>query len=173
MGVSEESCFFFNAFMIKGEMMDALTVRGALELAVMTEQTGERFYRRLASRFAQTPEVAKVFDMLAKEEVGHEAQFKKLVAQIDAEDRGIPNYDYQAFLKATAITEFFKPNSEELRDDLSTAKEALERAIAFEKTTKEFYEKVMETTGPNKLLQELVDEEARHVETLTKALSKA
>ena len=153
--------------------METLTVRSALELAVMTEQTGERFYRRLAKRFSETPSVAKVFDQLAKEEVGHEAQFKKLVAQTEAEDRAIPNYDYQAFLKATSITLFFKPESEELRDDIRTAKQALEKAIVFEKTTKEFYEKVMETTGENELLQALIAEEIRHVETLTKALERA
>ena len=68
-------------------MTDAMTPRQAIEFAVKTEELGEKFYKQLALKFSDQPELKELFELLAKDEVMHAAQFRKLL-EADAAGRG-------------------------------------------------------------------------------------
>jgi len=88
-----------------------VTLRKALELAVKTEEVGGRYYLDMAKKFSGDPAVAEVFELLAKDEAHHEAQFKKLVEQ--CQDSTSPSNDEEAYylLRAASLSEFFGEKS--------------------------------------------------------------
>ncbi len=57
-------------------MMEDLTLRKSIELAVTTEQLGADFYSRMERKFSGHKELKDIFAQLARDEKAHEAQFR-------------------------------------------------------------------------------------------------
>jgi rubrerythrin len=60
-------------------MLDHLTPRRGVELAIKTEELGQRIYGKLARRFRDDPEIRAVFEVLARDEELHRRQFAQLL----------------------------------------------------------------------------------------------
>ncbi len=149
--------------------METITLRKCLDLAVVTEQIGARFYDRMAKRFADNPEVGPVFAQLSRDEVAHEAQFKALVAKAPEEE--LPgDFESHMVLRATAISEFFRQDALKDLEQIDSPKDALLKALALEKSTLFYYLSLREAIGEHAELDELIKAEKGHVATLMKVI---
>jgi rubrerythrin len=72
------------------EMTERMTPRQAIEFAVKTEELDTKFYQQLALKFSDQPELKELFELLAKDEVVHEAQFRRLLEKTPA-DEALPS----------------------------------------------------------------------------------
>ncbi len=71
-----------------------------LRFAVTIEKNGERFYR-LAAEKLQSPRVRQLFQFLAREEVGHEQLFSRLLSEVGPLEIDVRHSeDYLAYLEA-------------------------------------------------------------------------
>ena len=87
-------------------MPEAMTPRQAIEFAVKTEELGTKFYQQLALKFSDQPELKELFELLAKDEVVHEAQFRRLLEQTPA-DEGVSTGPEFQYLRAMSLSQFF------------------------------------------------------------------
>lgn len=150
--------------------MDDFTLHEALKLAVKTEQIGEKLYTRFAKKFADNEKVAEVFSRLAKDERVHESQFQALLDKNPKTEGAAGRYEEDEYLRATAISEFFKDDAFDELDKIETPKDALAKAVALEKTTLLFYQAIRDSVGPDTALDELINAEKSHLTTLMKVI---
>ena len=148
--------------------MKNLTLRKAIEMAVVTEDLGAKYYRKIAKKFSHESEIARIFDQLAQDEVAHESQFKKLLDEVPAgrhsrEDTGL-------VLRAAAIAQFF--DQKELGNDaqIKNPQDALMRALAFERSTLFYYQSLKEILGDSPQLGKMIEAERSHVVVLMKVI---
>jgi rubrerythrin len=148
------------------------TLRRALELAVATEELGGQFYRDMATRFADRVEVAEVFRELARDEDEHETHFRLLLERVlaAAPTRPAPRDDVTFMLRAVALSEFFGRKTFGDLEAITTARQALARALEFEKTTLLYYETLRDALGPAPELEALVQAEKGHVVALARVI---
>ena len=86
-------------------MLEELTLRKAVEFAVTTEQLGNKFYDKMAKKFADDAEISEIFTMLAKDELIHEKQFQNLLNKVP-KDEGVSSQDDRwAHLKIMSMSE--------------------------------------------------------------------
>ncbi len=145
------------------------TLKRALELAVATEELGAEYYRHMAARF-RGQSVGEVFTRLARDEANHEAQFKKLLAEVDDAPAPAPDDEAYFLVRAAALSEFFDRDAVDDLESIETPAVALTRALAFEKSTLFFYQSVREAIGASPQLDALVAEEKSHVTALTRVM---
>jgi rubrerythrin len=150
--------------------MDELTLHEALKLAVKTEQIGEKLYTRFAKKFAENDKVAEVFARLAKDESVHESQFQALLDRNPKIEGAAGRFEEDEYLRATAISEFFKDDVFDKLDEIETPKDALAKAVALERTTLLFYQAIRDSVGPGTDLDELIQHEKSHLTTLMKVV---
>ena len=150
--------------------MENLTLRDAFELAVTTEEIGQKLYRRLAEKFTEEPAIADVFLTLAKDEDFHEEQFKKIGAKLPTNADDASRYGVSEYLRATAISEFFTDQGFHKADEIDTVEDALRLAFDFEKTTALFYQALRDEIGESEELDQLIAAEKSHVVALMKVL---
>jgi rubrerythrin len=145
-----------------------ITLRKALELAVATEEAGEKYYREMAKKFAGSKEVAEVFNQLALDESGHEMQFKELLGQVPADKE--PSEEGAVLLRATSMSEFFAQGKLEDASEIKTPADALAKAMSFERTTLLYYLSLKDVLGESKQLDELIAAEKSHVTSLMRVI---
>jgi rubrerythrin len=150
--------------------MDEFTLHDALEIAVMTEQLGEKVYSRFAKRFADDREVAEVFAKLAAEEVAHGQYFQLLLDQNPRTEKEVGRFGVDEYLRATAISEFFGKDALDKLKQVQTPGEALAQAVRLEKATLLFYHALRDHLGANTALDELINTEKTHLTTLMKVV---
>jgi rubrerythrin len=151
---------------------DEFTIKDALELAVIAEQTGAKIYARMARKAEDDPELAEVFLRLTREEEAHEALFRELLAALSDEEKAeTGRYGVQEFLKATAISEFFGGETRERFRSISSIQEALEGALKLERDTLAFYLELRTAIGGSPILDEIIEIERTHVSDLVGALN--
>jgi rubrerythrin len=146
-------------------MLDAVTLRKSIELAVMTEKLGAGFYRTLSERFKEIAELNELFSILAKDEVTHEGQFLSLLAKVPPEPEAKePDTKYQ-YLAAASISEFFMGDKGAFKDvdKIKKKDDALLRAFSFEKATLLYYHAIADIWGQNELLREIIEAEKGHL----------
>jgi rubrerythrin len=83
-------------------IVDDLSLRDGIELAVTTEKLGAEFYKTLAKRFQENAEISELFSMLAKDEEAHEAEFKTLLDKVPAGGKKPKSDQEHQLLKAAA-----------------------------------------------------------------------
>lgn len=145
-------------------MLEALTVKKAVEFAITTEQQGSRIYRKLAKRYADNKELVDLFELLADEEDKHEQALLKLKERVPDEEVSSGDESFQ-YLRAMSISEFFS-GADKLfaRDDLASPEDAMVRAMGLEKATLGFYEAMRDVLGDDTdVLDGLIKAEKRHV----------
>jgi rubrerythrin len=150
-----------------------MTLNRTLELAVEIERAGMKFYERLARRFEDRPEVARVFKGLAEDEKQHESTFEELLAQVGKVDpEAAREYNRSDFLKAYARSEFFMSPELARIDEVETVADALRIGIKLELRTLLYYQGVRDEIGPSELLDAAIAEEKEHFMLLQDELLK-
>jgi rubrerythrin len=146
------------------------SVREILDLAVQLERNGERFYREAMKRFLD-PTLLRLLQWTAEEEVKHAEWFskrKELLGQGEGDLKEI---------ESTLLVEILGDQTFSLKEtDFSTihdVRKMIEVAVEFEKDTILFYEFIQslgedkETSGE---LEEILEEERRHIQNLEQYL---
>ena len=140
-----------------------MTVSRTLELAVEIERIGMKFYERVAHKFEDKPEVARVFRDLAEDEKEHEDRFAGMLEEAGQDDpEAAREYERSDFLRAYAKSEFFRtPDLEEI-GSVETVADALRIGIRLELRTLLYYQGVRDQIGPSDLLDAAIAEEKGH-----------
>jgi rubrerythrin len=156
----------------EASMLEGITPRKVVEFAVTTEEIGAKFYRRMARRFSDDPEVAEVFAQLARDEEAHQRQFTKLLDEVPPTFDDQVEYERAQYLRAMAISEFFSKTGP-FRDsaDVAGAAEALKHALDFEKAALGYYRAIREELGEQAGLDGIIAAEKQHVARLMKVIT--
>jgi len=151
-------------------MNEGLTLRKAVQLAITTEQMGADFYKRMERKFGDQENLKMIFGQLVKDEIAHEAQFKVILKSTPEDENEKQQYELYQFLRATAISEFFREDYFTKMGEISGPAEVLGKALAFEKSTLQFYQAIRDIIGENKSLDAIIKAERNHVLALMKVI---
>jgi rubrerythrin len=145
-----------------------MTLRKALERAIATEEAGSRYYREMASLFSGNDAVATVFRQLAEDEHAHEVQFRELIETVPADQETSDNSE--ALLRAAFTIDTFDQKKAEDFGDIKTPRDALARALAFEKSTLFYFQSLRDVIGESRQLEALIAAEKSHVAQIMKVI---
>ena len=153
-------------------MLKELTLKGCIEFAITTEEWGVGIYKKLAEKFSQDPEIAKIFSRLSDDEMVHKQQFSELLAEASTGDANDYSPEKTDYLKAMSFSMFFSPYQGPFKDmdAIKDRDDALHKAPEFEKATIGFYKAVEEIEGSSPLLTGIISAEKSHITVLMKAL---
>ena len=145
-------------------MTDAMTPRQAIEFAVKTEELGTKFYQQLALKFSDHPELKELFELLAKDEVMHEAQFRKLLEKTPP-DEGVSTGPEFQYLRAMSLSQFFmgQDGLKKKCKEIQGEDDALGIAFELEKATLGYYSAMREVLGANDTLDSVIEAEKVHL----------
>lgn len=152
--------------------MERFSVREVIEQAVQTEKLGYEFYTKMSERFDDA-ELKNLFNQLALMEVAHEKIFSGLKDQITEEN--LENWDEAAkYLRAIVESEFFlgKNKSLPMLGNLKSVRDAVEYALNFEKETLLYYVGLQRTISDYKVIDEIINEEKKHIMLLSELRNK-
>jgi rubrerythrin len=153
-------------------MLDNLTLKKLVEFAITTEDVGAAFYDRMAHKFAGDADIGPVFAQLAKDEVTHKEQFKKLLGSVPASYDDQIDYERAQVLKAVAISEFFSPSGPLAKaDQVADAGQALAHALKLEKATLAYYHAMRDELGDATALTSIIATEKQHLVRLMKVIT--
>ena len=150
------------------------------EIAEQIERNGGIFYRR-AAELVDSPAARKLFNDLAAKEDEHLDTFSKMRKELVPAETSIAIYDKDEivaiYLQALAGKEVF--NKTETAEDLLTGSESpadiLTTAIGKERDSIIFYaaaRSLMNDDKDRNKIEEIIREEQKHVELLTKNLQE-
>jgi len=150
------------------------------KIAVEIEENGKRFYEQSLTCI-DDPEVKKLFEELAREEVEHKKKFQSILAELPKEAAAPtvfdPDNQEAQYIKMMADQHVFAKSSSvdskvcELRD----MRDALRLAIDFEKDSVIFFLSMQDATDNKKgkdLINLLVKEEQEHLRRLSAQLHR-
>jgi rubrerythrin len=145
-------------------MPETFTPRKAVEFAVKTEELGARFYKKLAAKFSDKAELKEMFELLANDEVAHEAQFRRLLDETPP-DEGVstgPEFDY---LRAMSLSQFFmgKKGLKKKYKQIKKKSDAMRAVFELEKATLQYYQALREVLGENETLEGIIQAEKAHL----------
>lgn len=150
-------------------MFEDLNLHKSLKLAVKTEQMGAQFYEKMADKFSSKKEISAIFTQLGKDEKVHEAQFSKILSSTPA-DEGGSNYETDQYVRAIAISEFFRVGRFPKPEDIKDEADALGAALSFEKSTLLFYQSLKEIIGDSEPINKIINAEKGHIVSLSRIL---
>jgi len=150
-------------------MLEELNLHKSLKLAVKTEQIGAEFYEKMAKKFEDNKEVAEIFKRLSGDEKVHEAQFKKFLEDAPTKE-GESNYEVDQFVRAIAVSEFFRIEGFRKPEKIETREDALGAALEFEKATLLFYQALKDNLGEKAPLEKIIQAEKDHIMSLSRVL---
>ncbi len=161
-------------------MMFNFNAAEVFDIGIKIEENGKQFYDR-GREIIKDPEVEKLFEELALEEVKHKELFKTLKSQLPASAASgavfDPNQELDLYIKMMADQHVFI-SSEGLEAQLAgikDAKDALRLAVEFEKDSVIFFLSMQEATEGAKgkeFIGSLVKEELEHLRRLSVELKK-
>lgn len=141
-----------------------------IEMALKTEETGQKFYLNTARKTKSKP-LAQLLMFLANEEEKHAKTFQKLYNTIKETPQSIPyKYDeLQAYLQAIIDSIFFLSSNASYISKLTTPLAILNYALAFEKDTILFYSEISNFTKDRdkKLIEKIIAQEKEHIKKLS------
>ena len=150
------------------------------DIAINIEENGKQFYDR-SREIVKDPEVIKLFEELAREEITHKEKFQTLKSQLPASAASgavfDPNHELDLYLKMMADQHVFI-TSESLQAQLGgikDARDALRLAVEFEKDSVIFFLTLQEATDGAKdkdFIGSLIKEEQEHLRRLTLELKR-
>lgn len=147
-------------------MLQDITLKKCIELAVATEEVGAKFYQRMAKKFADNKEVADLFELLGKDEEVHRAQFSDLLTGLpEAESVGVTP-EREQYLRAMSASRYFSRQKGPFQniDRIKDRDDALEQSFSFEKATLGYYQAVKDVlAGDNVALAKVIEAEKRHI----------
>ena len=145
-------------------MTEVMTPRQAIEFAVKTEELGTRFYQQLALKFSDQSELKELFELLAKDEVVHEAQFRRLLEKTPP-DQGVSTGPEFQYLRAMSLSQFFM-GEEGLKKkckEIEGKDDALGLAFELEKATLQYYTALRDVLGASETLDDVIEAEKTHL----------
>lgn len=157
--------------------MEKFSIHEVLELAIQTEKVGYQFYTEMAAKFSDSEELVSLFKTLAAKELKHEKAYMGLKDSLGEADSDLEGYEeLSQYMRAIVESEFFLGKNKSLpsMDHIITKKEAVNRALGFEKETLLFFVGVRDVVKEKEIVDEIIAEERRHVlwlDTLSKKLS--
>ncbi len=147
-------------------MTGPVTAREAIEFAVRTEELGAKFYKKLAAKFSADAELKEMFELLTRDEVAHEALFRRLL-ETTPPDEGVSTGPEFQYLRAMSLSQFFmgeeglSKKSREIEDKT----DAMRIVFELEKATLQYYEAMKEVFGENDILEAVIRAEKAHLMT--------
>jgi len=142
-----------------------MTPRKVVEFAVKTEELGQGFYKRLAKRYENEPEISEVFALLAEDEAIHAKQFSALLEETPQDSFGADQSEQLEYLRAMALSEFFL-SDKELENKLASINstyDAMMRSFELEKATLQYYAALKDVLGDHKTLDAIIAAEKSHM----------
>jgi rubrerythrin len=150
------------------------------DIAIKIEENGKYFYDR-GREIIKDPEVKRLFEELALEELKHKERFETLKRQLSASAASgavfDPSHELDLYIKMMAdqhvfiSTESVKAQLDQIKD----ARDALKMAVEFEKDSVIFFLSMQEATEGTKgkeMIGALVKEEQEHLRRLALELKK-
>ena len=151
--------------------MQTYSIREAVEMAVRTEKLGVEFYTSMAGKFESERGLKDLFALLATMEMKHERVFTGLMEKIK-DDVHFEWEEAQNYFRAMMQSQFFFGAGKSLpsMDGVTTALEAVDFAIGFEKETILYFLGIRDAVAEadRALVDEVMAEETRHIAMLTK-----
>jgi len=140
------------------------------QFAIKIEENGETFYNTMAAKL-ENDKVIELFKHLAKEEVGHKATFKKLLAEFE-DYKPAESYQNEYFSYLQAYAENLVFHFDRFAKDMSkvdTIEDAFQFAIGKELDTIAYFREMKELVpeGEKEKIEAILDEERKHVVLLT------
>jgi rubrerythrin len=153
-------------------MLKDLTLKGCIEFAITTEEFGAENYSRLAQKFGDIPDVARLFTRLSEDERVHKKQFSELLSKTPGNEASTTSPEMNDYLKGMSHSLFFSPYQGPFKniDTIKDRDDALQTALEFEKATLGFYKAVEEVQGNTEVLAKIIEAEKNHVIVIMKAL---
>ena len=149
------------------------TLSDICDIAIQIERNGENAYREAAKQ-ARTPEVVRLFEMLAEDETKHMHWFE----QMDVNQSFTAKDQQIARMGRELLQEMMAPQTFSLdREALAAAdssQKVLHQSIEFEKDTILFYEMLASFLDDEKTKQQLdliIEEEHSHIDKLQEILA--
>ena len=146
-----------------------------MELAIQIEINGNDYYNKMMD-MAENDGVKQIFSYLAKEELQHVEDFKRLRAKIQkpayeiADEYKTP--EMEAYLKAMFDGRVF-PNTSSSKDiitEIKTDEDAIKHALGFEKDTIVFFSEILNMLANDdenaNIVKELIKQEKIHIAKL-------
>ena len=147
--------------------MEKFSILEVVEQAVQTEKTGYKFYTSMAEKFKENSDLAELFALLAEKELNHEKVFTELKSLIgDQEPEGWD--EASLYLRAMVESEFFLGSNKSLASiqNISSIREAVDFAIAFEKETLLYFIGLKDAVQQKDIVKSIIDEEKSHIRWL-------
>lgn len=158
-------------------MSRELTGAEALEVAERMEQNAARFYRRAAGMY-QDPKISKIFSDLAQWEKRHVEVFAEMKKRLSEQVWGLGQYGAERPDGSNPQTPVFPDRADPTQalTGRETKADVLRMALQKENESIAFYASLKESV-PNeediRAIQDILDEEQRHVRILTQSLEQA
>jgi rubrerythrin len=137
-----------------------------IEIAVRIEENGYAFYTAAAEMVPESKDVRGLFYDLAEKETGHIAVFQKLADRFEAEKFEFDKDEASDYIGHLADTHIFgeKDAGTRLAKTITSPRQALEIAFAFENDSVHFYEEMLNRTETDakKVILQIIEEEKEH-----------
>lgn len=149
------------------------------QIAIEIEKNGYIFYQKARDKISDL-DVKELFEYLASEEIKHKEKFAFLKSQLpeNAKESTVwdPENEINRYLKMMADTHIFRTTKEieEKINQIKSVTDAINFAIQFEKDSIIFFLTMQDLTEEKKgkeLIGQLIKEEQKHLEKLTKKLN--
>jgi rubrerythrin len=142
------------------------------QIAVRIEENGERFYRQMAEKLDDEPEVRRLFLYLADEEIKHRDYYRELLESVgEVEPEEAYPGEYFDYLNSYANGIIFSQEAFEKKiAEIETLEGALDFAIGAEWDAIHFYQEMQGLVSKSRRsqLEEIIAEERRHFVKLSK-----
>lgn len=155
-------------------MVTLFKANDAALAAVEIETRGEKFYLQLAEK-ADDSNTRKLFEFLAGEETKHRAHFQALYDRLG--DVSLPAgsnvAEFSTYMNALIDTHtLFRETDSALMEDVKSRKDAILKAMVFEKESILFFMEMREMVPERekKFIDECIDEERAHLRQLNEML---
>jgi rubrerythrin len=145
-------------------MTGPTTLRQAIEFAVKTEELGAKFYKRLAAKFPNDAELKETLELLAKDELAHETQFRRLLEKIPP-DEGVSTGPEFQYLRAMSLSQFFlgEEGLNRKAKEVKDRGEAMGMVFELEKATLQYYSALKDVLGESQDLDAVIAAEKAHL----------
>jgi rubrerythrin len=148
-------------------MTEKFSVAELIEQAIQTEKVGADFYARLSEKFGDK-ELKSLFIDLSVRERQHAKSFAELLEIIRDDTPSGDWSEIAPYMRAIAESQFFLGSGKSLSSMLNvkSKKEAIEKAIAFEKETLLYFIGMRSVVKEKDVIDEIINEEKSHLARL-------
>jgi rubrerythrin len=146
--------------------MTIYSIDEVFQFAIQIEKSGYSYYKKMTERFKDLPEIAKLFDFLAEEEVAHDDTFSALLSKLKTYDYA-ENYleEYITYIRAFAENSIFSDDKLAAEmEEVDNPDSAITFAMRREQESINFYHELKNLVPPeeHERLDIIIGEEKKH-----------